>query len=80
MRFGLNRTRYWVVACCGFLSGGAHAQMPGIPTLAESGLASFDVTSWFGIAAPAKTPRAIIGQLNGSIVRAVNLPDLRARL
>ena len=56
------------------------AAVPGIPTLAESGLAGFDVTSWFGIAAPAKTPRAIIEQLNGSVVRAVNLPDLRARL
>ncbi len=56
------------------------AAVPGIPTLAESGLPGFDVTSWFGIAAPAKTPRAIIEQLNGSIVRAVNMPDLRARL
>ncbi len=56
------------------------AAVPGIPTLAESGLPGFDVTSWFGIAAPAKTPRVIIEQLNASIVRAVNLPDLRARL
>ena len=53
---------------------------PGIPTLAESGLPGFDVTSWFGIAAPAKTPRAIIDQINSAIVRAVNTPDLRARL
>jgi tripartite-type tricarboxylate transporter receptor subunit TctC len=53
--------------------------VPGIPTLSESGLVGFDVTSWFGIAAPAKTPRAIVDQLNGAIVRAVNTPDLRAR-
>jgi tripartite-type tricarboxylate transporter receptor subunit TctC len=56
------------------------AAVPGIATLAESGLPGFDVTSWFGISAPAKTPRAIIDQLNGAIVRAVNAPDLRARL
>jgi tripartite-type tricarboxylate transporter receptor subunit TctC len=53
--------------------------VPGIPTLAESGLPGFDVTSWFGIAAPAKTPRAIVDQLNSAIVRAVHTPDLRAR-
>lgn len=52
----------------------------GIPTLADSGLPGFDVTSWFGIAAPAKTPRAIVDTLNSAIVRAVNSPDLRARL
>jgi len=54
--------------------------VPGIPTLSESGLTGFDVTSWFGIAAPAKTPRAIVDQLNSAVVRAVNTPDLRARL
>ena len=62
------------------LSGTQRNQaVPGIPTLAESGLPGFDVTSWFGIAAPAKTPRAIVEQLNSAIVRAVNAPDLRAR-
>ena len=54
--------------------------VPGIPTLAESGLPGFEVTSWFGIAAPAKTPRPIIEQLNSAVVRALNMPDLRARL
>ena len=63
------------------LSGTRRNQaVPGIPTLHESGLPGFDVTSWFGIAAPAKTPRAIIDTLNSAIVRAVNAPDLRARL
>ncbi len=62
------------------LSGTRRNQaVPGIPTLSESGLSGFDVTSWFGIAAPAKTPRAIVDQLNSAIVRAVNAPDLRAR-
>ena len=62
------------------LSGTRRNQaVPGIPTLSESGLPGFDVTSWFGIAAPAKTPRAIVDQLNSAIVRSVNTPDLRAR-
>jgi tripartite-type tricarboxylate transporter receptor subunit TctC len=62
------------------LSGTRRNQaVPGIPTLSESGLAGFDVTSWFGISAPAKTPRPIVDQLHGAIVRAVNTPELRAR-
>lgn len=54
--------------------------LPAVPPLAESGLPGFNVTSWFGICAPAKTPRAIIDQLHGVIVRALNTPDFRAKL
>lgn len=54
--------------------------LPAIAPLAESGLPGFNVTSWFGIAAPAKTPHAVIGKLHATIVRAVNSADLRARL
>ena len=53
---------------------------PGIPTVAESGIPGFAVTSWFGVAAPARTPRPIIERLHGEIVRALNAPDLRERL
>ena len=53
---------------------------PGIPTVAESGLPGFAVTSWFGVAAPAKTPRPIVDRLHGEIVRALNIPDLRERM
>jgi tripartite-type tricarboxylate transporter receptor subunit TctC len=53
---------------------------PGIPTVAETGIPGFAVTSWFGVAAPAKTPRPIIERLNSEIVRALNAPDLRERM
>jgi tripartite-type tricarboxylate transporter receptor subunit TctC len=53
---------------------------PTIPTVAESGLPGFEVTSWYGICAPAKTPRAIIERLHGEIVRALETPALRASL
>lgn len=53
---------------------------PGIPTVAESGIPGFSVTSWFGVAAPARTPRAIVERLHGEIVRALNAPDLRERI
>jgi tripartite-type tricarboxylate transporter receptor subunit TctC len=54
--------------------------LPDIPTVAESGVPGYDVTNWFGVSAPAKTPRAIIDKLNAEIVRALNTPDLRERL
>jgi tripartite-type tricarboxylate transporter receptor subunit TctC len=53
---------------------------PGIPTVAESGLPGFAVTSWFGVAAPAKTSHSIVDRLNKEIVRALSTPDLRERI
>jgi tripartite-type tricarboxylate transporter receptor subunit TctC len=53
---------------------------PNIPTVAESGVPGFDVTAWYGVSVPAKTPRAIIDKLNAEFVRAVKSPDLRERL
>ena len=51
-----------------------------IPTVAESGIPGFEVTVWYGVSAPAMTPRAIVDRLNSEIVRALNSPDLRERL
>ncbi len=56
------------------------AATPDIPTVDESGLPGFEVTAWFGVSAPAKTPRAIIERLNGEMVRALKSPDLREKL
>jgi tripartite-type tricarboxylate transporter receptor subunit TctC len=53
---------------------------PEIPTVAESGVPGYEVTAWFGVAAPAKTPRAIVDKLNAEMVRALNTQDLRERL
>lgn len=53
---------------------------PGIPTVAESGLPGFEITAWFGVSAPAKTPRAIVDRLNNELVRALRSADLRDRL
>ncbi len=53
---------------------------PTLPTVAESGVPGSEVTAWYGVSAPAKTPRAIVDRLHAEIVRAVNSPDLRERL
>ena len=53
--------------------------VPNIPTVAESGVPGFEVTSWFGVSAPAKTPRDIVDRLNSEILRALKSPDIQTR-
>ena len=50
---------------------------PEFPTVAESGLPGYEAVSWYGVFAPAGTPREIVARLNGEIVRALKLPDVR---
>ncbi|MEK8049422.1 tripartite tricarboxylate transporter substrate binding protein [Ideonella sp. DXS22W] len=54
--------------------------LPEVPTLAESGYAGFDVQSWFGLAAPAGTPRAVIDRLNTELNKLVAMPEVARRL
>ena len=49
-------------------------------TLSESGLAGFDVTSWYSIVAPAGTPREIIARLQTEVAKALREPDVREKL
>ena len=53
---------------------------PEFPTIAESGLPGFEVITWFGILAPAATPKDIVNKLNTEIVAAVGLPAVREQL
>ena len=53
---------------------------PDIPTVSESGIPGFLVTTWYGVSGPAKTPRPIVDKLHSEIVRALNSPDLKSRL
>jgi tripartite-type tricarboxylate transporter receptor subunit TctC len=53
--------------------------LPDVPTVQEAGVPGFEVTSWNGIGAPAKTPRAIIDRLNRAITEALAAPDLKQR-
>jgi tripartite-type tricarboxylate transporter receptor subunit TctC len=53
--------------------------MPNVPTLAEAGVAGYRWDPWFGVLAPAKTPRPIVNKLNAEIRRIVVLPDVKER-
>lgn len=52
---------------------------PDTPTLAESGVKGYDVTNWYGVLAPAKTPRVIIGRLHKDIVKVLDQPEVVKR-
>jgi tripartite-type tricarboxylate transporter receptor subunit TctC len=54
--------------------------MPELPTIAESGLAGYDASTWGGILAPAGTPKPVVARLNSSINAALKEEDVRKRL
>ena len=51
--------------------------MPDMPTLAEQGLTGFEVASWQGVMAPAKTPSPVIARLHAEIAKIIDSPDMR---
>ena len=53
---------------------------PDVPTMQESGFPGFDVSSWFGLAAPAGTPKDIIAKLNVSMNKVLAKPEVQKRL
>jgi tripartite-type tricarboxylate transporter receptor subunit TctC len=56
------------------------AVMPQIPTLDEQGIRNAEAIVWFGMSAPAKTPRPVLDKLNREVNRALQLPDVKQRL
>jgi tripartite-type tricarboxylate transporter receptor subunit TctC len=55
------------------------AVLPNVPTVSEAGVPGYKWETWFGLLAPAKTPRAIVTKLNGEITRILNHPDSKER-
>ncbi len=56
------------------------AELPDVPTVADSGLPGFEVTAWFGLFAPAGTPASIIQQLNAEVVKILHTPEMQKSL
>ena len=54
--------------------------LPDVPTAAEAGLPNFVVNTWYGLLAPAGTPKPIINQLNAELARIMHSPELKERL
>ncbi len=56
------------------------AQLPEVPTFAEEGLTGFEILNWYGVMAPAATPKEIVNKLAADINKAMREPDVKARL
>ena len=56
------------------------ALLPEVPTMIESGIAGFDVAAWFGLLAPAGTPREAIQRVHAETLKALQTADMRERL
>ncbi|MBY0271682.1 MAG: tripartite tricarboxylate transporter substrate binding protein [Burkholderiales bacterium] len=54
--------------------------MPSLPTMQEAGVAGYEAGSWFGLLAPAGTPRGIVQKLSAETARILKLPDVSERL
>src|SRR5207302_9851633 len=53
---------------------------PDLPTMAEAGVPGFDISTWFGLLAPAGTPPSIIAKWNADVTRILESPEMRERL
>jgi tripartite-type tricarboxylate transporter receptor subunit TctC len=53
--------------------------LPDVPTVSESGVKGYDVASWNALAAPAKTPRAVIDRVHQELVKALAIPEVQKR-
>lgn len=55
-------------------------QLPDVPTFNEVGITGFDVTNWYGVFLPAKTPRDVVARVSAEVNKAMNDPATKARL
>ncbi len=56
------------------------AQLPEVPTVDESGLSGYELTNWFGLAAPAAAPREIVARLHADVVRVLHSTEVREKI
>lgn len=64
----------------GVTTGKRSAALPNTPTIAEAGVPGYDVSGWYGVVAPAKTPRAVIERLNAAVRVVLRQPDIKEKL
>ncbi|TRZ96832.1 MAG: tripartite tricarboxylate transporter substrate binding protein [Rhodocyclaceae bacterium] len=54
--------------------------LPDVPTIAETGISGYEASSWFGVLAPAGTPKDIVARIQVDIAKALNAPEIKERL
>ncbi len=68
------------VRALGVTTAKRNAQLPDVPTIAESAIPGYEVTIWYALFVPAATPKTIVARLNAETVKALNTVDLKERL
>lgn len=61
-------------------TGKRSSALPDVPTLDEAGLKGFDIGTWFGVLAPAATPKEVLVRLNTEMVKVIQSPEFRKRM
>ena len=56
------------------------SSLPDVPTVAEAGYKNFEASTWFGVLAPAGTPKAVVARLNDEIIKVLRLPDVKEKM
>ena len=77
---GLPHVKGGRLRALGVTSAKRAGGVPDIPTIAEAGVPGYDAVQWFGVLAPAATPRPIVVRLHGEIVRVLQAAEVRDRL
>ena len=77
---GLPQLKAGKVKTFGVSSSKRATVLPDVPTLAEAGVPGFESIVWYGVLAPAKTPKPVVAKLNGDITRILNNPQMRDRI
>jgi tripartite-type tricarboxylate transporter receptor subunit TctC len=76
----LNTIRSGKVRALGVTTAKRNAQLPEVPTIAESGVPGFEVMVWYGLSAPAGTPKSIVAKINADALKVLRMPEIRQRL
>ena len=77
---GRNYVKSGKIVVLGVTTAKRNPVMPDLPTLAESGLAGYEVSGWYAFLAPAGTPVSVVDKLNAAIKAALAMPDIRERV
>ena len=75
----LSNIRSGALRALAVTAGKRFPGLPDVPTVIESGVAGYDVSSWNALAAPAKTPRAVVDRVQQELVKALAAPEVQKR-
>ena len=77
---GLPQVKAGKVRAIGVTTVKRSVLLPNVPTIAEQGFPGYEVNGWYGLLAPAGTPREVVAHLNKEVVRVLGMPELKGRM